>query len=149
MIKIRKASINDLKTLINFQIEMAVETENFKLNNENVKRGVKAVFNNSSKGEYYIAEEKNKIIGSFLITPEWSDWKNGTILWIQSVFVIPEYRKKGVFKKMYIHMKRIVDNSEKYLGLRLYVNKKNIVAQKTYEKIGMDNKRYKIYEWIK
>ena len=149
MIKVRAANILESKSIINFQINMAFETENVKLEKSSVKKGINAVFKDSSKGKYYVAEENDRIVGSLLTTNEWSDWKNGIILWIQSVYIIPEYRRKGIFKLMYSYLKKMVEESNGLIGLRLYVNKTNIIAQKTYEKIGMDSEHYKLYEWIK
>ena len=149
MIKIRDASILESEIIINFQTNMALETENLKLEKSSVRKGINAVFKDSSKGKYYVAEENDRIVGSLLTTFEWSDWKNGIILWIQSVYIIPEYRRKGIFKKMYSYLKKMVEESNGLIGLRLYVNKTNIIAQKTYEKIGMDSEHYKLYEWIK
>jgi len=149
MIKVRAASIFESEIIINFQIKMALETENLKLEKSSVRKGINAVFKDLSKGKYYVAEENCRIVGSLLTTYEWSDWKNGMILWIQSVYIIPEYRRKGIFKKMYIYLKKMVEESDELIGLKLYVNKTNIVAQKTYEKIGMDGEHYKLFEWIK
>ena len=149
MIKVRAANILESKSIINFQINMAFETENIKLEKSSVKKGINAVFKDSSKGKYYVAEENDRIVGSLLTTNEWSDWKNGIILWIQSVYIIPEYRRKGIFKLMYSYLKKMVEESNGLIGLRLYVNKTNIIAQRTYEKIGMDSEHYKLYEWIK
>jgi GNAT superfamily N-acetyltransferase len=149
MVKIRKADIDDVETITSFQIKMALETENLELDKKTVKKGVTSVFKNKNKGQYYVAEENNKIIGSLLVTPEWSDWRNGTILWIQSTYVTPVYRRKGVFKYMYNHLKKQVKKSDNLLGLRLYVDKTNQNAQKTYEKLGMNDEHYKTYEWIK
>ena len=149
MVKIRKADIDDVETITSFQIKMALETENLKLDKKTVKKGVTSVFKNKNKGQYYVAEENNKVIGLLLVTPEWSDWKNGTILWIQSTYVALEYRRKGVFKYMYNHLKKQIKKSDNLLGLRLYVDKTNQNAQKTYEKLGMNDEHYKTYEWIK
>jgi ribosomal protein S18 acetylase RimI-like enzyme len=149
MVKIRKADIDDVEIITSFQIKMALETENLELDKKTVKKGVTSVFKNKNKGQYYVAEENNKIIGSLLVTPEWSDWRNGTILWIQSTYVTPVYRRKGVFKYMYNHLKKQVKKSDNLLGLRLYVDKTNQNAQKTYEKLGMNDEHYKTYEWIK
>jgi len=147
--KIRKAEIADAKSIIDFQQKMARETENIKLNIDVLTKGVNTVFNDSSKGIYYVAIDQNKIIASLLTTYEWSDWRNGCILWIQSVYVLPEFRGKGVFGKMYQHLKSMVKNSDEYLGLRLYVDHTNKKAQNVYDKIGMDGEHYRMYEWFK
>lgn len=149
MIKIRRATIEDANVIIDFQIRMALETENLNLEKEIVRKGVTKVFNDVSKGKYYIIIEDDKIVGSLLITPEWSDWRNKSILWIQSLYIDPSHRRKGLFKYMYNYLKKMVEESDELLGLRLYVDKLNKDAQIVYENIGMDGEHYKLYEWIK
>jgi predicted GNAT family acetyltransferase len=92
---------------------------------------------------------EGRVVGCTMITPEWSDWRNGTFLWIQSVYVMPEYRKKGIFSTLYAHVKEMVLNSHDYLGLRLYVVNENLVAREAYSHCGMDGEHYRLYEWIK
>ncbi len=148
MIEVRKAKFSEYNKIVEFQLNMAQETENLKLDRETVIKGVKAVFNDPSKGIYYTAIENNKIVASLLITFEWSDWRNGTYLWIQSVYVIPECRNTKVFTSMYNHIKKIVRDSKEYVGIRLYVEKNNKNAQKVYGSLGMDGNHYKVYEWL-
>ena len=147
--EVRKAGSSDINFIIEFQIKMALETEDIHLDEDIIAKGVKAVFDDSSKGQYWVATINNKVISSMLMTPEWSDWRNKTVLWFQSVYVLPEYRKQGVFKQMYNKIKTHISESEKYAGLRLYVDKTNIKAQKVYEKLGMNGEHYKYYEWMK
>ncbi len=147
--KIKQATKTNISTIKNFQIKMAKESEEMILDNEIITKGVTAVFEDSTKGTYYIAEENNNVIASLLTTYEWSDWRNAYVLWIQSVYVIPEYRRKGVFKKMYQYLKDIVESSDKYIGLRLYVDKTNTNAQKVYDNVGMSSEHYFMYEWFK
>ncbi|MEN8121156.1 MAG: GNAT family N-acetyltransferase [Bacteroidota bacterium] len=147
--KIKKAKISDVKSIIDFQQKMAKETENLDLDIEILTKGVNTAFNDPSKGIYYVATEQNKVVASLLTTYEWSDWRNGCVLWIQSVYVLPEFRQKGVFNKMYQHLKSMVEKSDKYLGLRLYVDLTNTKAQKVYDRVGMDGEHYKMYEWFK
>jgi ribosomal protein S18 acetylase RimI-like enzyme len=90
----------------------------------------------------------NKVIASLLTTYEWSDWRNGTVLWIQSVYVIPEYRGKGVYKSMYVYLQEKVKNHDGLIGLRLYVEKNNVKAQRVYEKTRMDGEHYRMFEWF-
>jgi len=147
--KIRKAVKEDIRKIIDFQQKMANETENLILDTNIVTAGVKAVFDDKSKGNYYVAEDNDNVIASLMTTYEWSDWRNGCVLWIQSVYVLPEYRQKGIYKQMYNHLKELVKSSDKYLGLRLYVDLTNKRAQKVYEKLGMNGEHYKMYEWFK
>lgn len=132
-----------------FQLSMAIETENLHLNREVTTKGVKAVFKDPGKGKYYIAIAGDIVIGSLLTTPEWSDWRNRYILWIQSVYVRPEYRGKGVFKALYSNLKEEVMAEEGFGGLRLYVDKTNLLAQEVYSRSGMDGEHYQVFEWMK
>jgi len=150
MIHIREAQSDDQSAIVRFQLEMAMETEGIRLQKPIVELGVKAVFNDSSKGVYYVAESGNNPVGSLLTTFEWSDWRNGQILWIQSVFVVKEFRQKGVFKKMYEYIKaKTLDENHNYRGIRLYVDKTNAAAISVYEKLGMNNHHYETFEWMK
>ena len=149
MITVRKGKQSDNQTVVDFQIRMAKETEQVDLDRDIVNKGVNAVFNNPEKGIYFVAESGGKIIASLLITFEWSDWRNGDVYWIHSVYVLPELRKKGVFKTMYLHMKNIVQKDKNIWGLRLYVDKTNTNARKVYEIMGMDCNHYMLFEWMK
>lgn len=145
-IKIRKGELKDAETISRFNVMMAKETENKELDSETVLRGVKAVTKDPHKGFYLVAETKGKIIGQLMVTPEWSDWRNKNFLWIQSVYVLEEFRKQGIFAALYHHLKDIARYKKKTAGLRLYVEVKNEVAQKTYEALGMHNPGYDMYE---
>lgn len=147
-IKIIEASKKEIEIIIKFQLKMAFETENLILNKEKVTKGITAIFNDSTKGKYYIAKDGNKIIASLLTTYEWSDWRNSYYLWIQSLYVEKEYRKKGIFKKMYFYLKNLVENVD-YAGIRLYVDNTNLNAIEVYKKLNMDNSHYTFFEWLK
>lgn len=149
MITIREAVAADAAAIVEFQILMARETEDFELHQPTVQKGVEAVFDDPSKGRYYVAEIDGKVIASLLTTYEWSDWRNGTVLWVQSVFVVSEFRKKGVFSSIYRHVKKQVEEDESLKGIRLYVEQNNRRAQAVYEKAGMTAEHYQMYEWLK
>lgn len=148
---IKKGTYENLDFIVSSQIEMAFETEQLNLDPMTVHKGVLAVLNDPSKGEYYLAHDQNTMgpVGMLLTIPEWSDWRNGTVLWIHSVFVVPSFRKCGVYKTLYLFLKNMVEESSSLRGLRLYVDKSNKVAQKTYFSLGMDNNHYELYEWLK
>ena len=128
---------------------MALETENLILDSKTIKEGVTAVFSDPSKGYYFVAEENGKVIGSLLTTFEWSDWRNGTVLWIQSVYVLPEHRKKGVYRILYSHIKSMVEQDNNLKGIRLYAEKSNTTAQIVYKAMEMTDEHYLLYEWLK
>ena len=148
MIKIRKATPTDASVIIDFQQKMALETEELTLELAIVSKGVNAVFNNLSRGQYWVAEEKGIVVASLLITYEWSDWRNSDVWWFQSVYVLPDYRRTGIFKSMYNFIKDEADK-QNVAGLRLYVETNNSRAQKTYEALGMRSEHYTMYEWLK
>jgi len=147
-IEIRTATEQNIQIIANYQIEMAMETESLQLDADIVLKGVTTIFQNPELGQYYIALSKNTPIASLLTTYEWSDWRNARVLWIQSVFVRKEYRKKGVFAALYQHIKEIALEDKNIGGIRLYVDKTNIAAQETYKKVGMNGEHYQLFEWM-
>ena len=147
--KVRKAKTEDIESIVKFQLTMAHETEKIELYQPAVEKGVAAVFSDPDKGQYYVATNNGRVISSLLTTFEWSDWRNGTILWIQSVYVVPEFRRKGVYRNMYAHIKNIVLNSENLFGIRLYADKSNFPAHQTYQNMGMSPDHYITFEWLK
>ena len=146
---IREATIKDIDSIIGFQIRMAKETEDMHLDPVILNAGVKALFEHSERGRYYVAEVDGKVVGSTMITYEWSDWRNATIIWLQSVFFLPEFRNQKLFSKMYAHIKAIAEKDEGIGGIRLYVDKTNLHAQKVYRALGMNGDHYDTYEWMK
>ncbi len=151
MFKVLKANKSQHHNIIvDFQLEMALETESLTLDENIVRNGVAAVFDDPSKGQYYVALDENEnCIASLLTIPEWSDWRCQQVIWIHSVYVVKEMRSKKVFKEMYLYLKNEVNDSKGLAGLRLYVDKRNTKAQSVYEKIGMSNEHYELYEWLK
>lgn len=149
MIQIRKAKVEDVNVIVDFQQKMAWETEKLKLDKKELTAGVGVVFQDSSKGCYFVALEDNIIIGSLMITYEWSDWRNRTVYWIQSVYVLPEHRQKGVYKALYAHILSLMNEDEKVGGVRLYVDKSNRIAQTVYTKTGMNGDHYQLFERMK
>lgn len=146
---IRQAIESDSASIVEFQVAMAWETEQVRLHEPTVKKGVAAVFADPSKGIYYVAEIDGKVAGSLLTTFEWSDWRNGTVLWIQSVFVRPEYRKRSIFSHLYKHVEEKVAADPNLRGIRLYADKTNISAHGVYEHLGMTAEHYQMFEWMK
>ena len=146
---IRQAKESDSASIVAFQLAMAMETENLQLDEPTVIKGVAAVFEDPAKGVYYVAETEGKVVGSLLTTFEWSDWRNGTVLWIQSVYVRPEYRKRSIFSKLYKHIQEKVNGNTDLRGIRLYADKTNILAHGVYEHLGMTAEHYQMFEWMK
>jgi ribosomal protein S18 acetylase RimI-like enzyme len=145
---IRKATSDDAPFIIDFQKKMAWETEQLELTKEVVNKGVHAVFRNCSCGQYWVAVDEGNVVASLLITYEWSDWRNTNVWWFQSVYVLPAWRRRGIFRSMYNSIKAEAEK-EGVAGLRLYVETNNNAAQKTYEALGMQSIHYKMFEWLK
>lgn len=147
--RIRKARINDFEIIAKFNYNLAKETEDKELNLDIVTKGVKAILDDPAKGQYYVYEINNKVVGQIMHTYEWSDWRNGMFLWVQSVYVDVEYRRNGIFKELYAYVKNTCDKNEELAGIRLYVEKENYNAKATYESLGMSECNYHMYEYEK
>ena len=145
-ITIRPATFADASRITEFNALMAKETENIDLDMARLLAGVESVLRDSSKGIYYVAEENGFVVGQTLITYEWSDWRNGMFWWIQSVYVQKDVRGKGVFKALFDHIGKLAKQEKTVCGLRLYVEKHNDRAQRTYERLGMKKTHYEMFE---
>src|SRR5215218_1312900 len=148
-LQVRAGLAEDVPVLVDFQLRMARETEGLELDLDTLTRGVEAVFADPRKGAYWVAERAGRVVGGLLTTFEWSDWRNGTILWIQSVYVVPEERGHGVYRALYEHLKGRVEADPGLKGLRLYVDRRNAGAQRVYERLGMTREHYDTFEWLK
>ena len=109
-------------------------------------RGVGAVLEDPGKGSYWVVEREGRVLGGLLVTLEWSDWRNGCFWWIQSVYVVPGYRRRGVFRALYDHVLARAQSDSAVCGLRLYVERDNVVARNTYSELGMVETPYAMYE---
>ena len=145
-ILVRFADRQDADILTEFNIRMALETEEKVLVPGVVALGVKHMLQRHRNGFYVVAEKQGTVAGSLMVTSEWSDWRDGFFWWIQSVYVREQCRRQGIFRKMYGFVKHKVKKEPDVCGLRLYVEQNNITAQKTYSAIGMEETHYKIFE---
>lgn len=140
---------DDAAAIVDFQIAMARETEEVELDREVCAEGVAAVFADSKHGFYLVGERDGQVIVSTMITYEWSDWRNGVVWWIQSVYVVPEARGQGIYKGLYAYVQELANADEDVRGIRLYVDKRNTRAQQVYTKLGMNGEHYQVFEWMK
>ena len=145
----RQAVPADAPVIVEFQLAMARETEDLALDLATCTRGVAAVFADEAKGRYFVAELDGQVVASLLITYEWSDWRNGVVWWIQSVYVRPAARGQRVYAGLYEHVKQFVAADPHIRGIRLYVDKRNARAQTVYTRLGMDGEHYQVFEWMK
>ncbi|MCX7984870.1 MAG: GNAT family N-acetyltransferase [Bacteroidetes bacterium] len=145
-LKIRFATVDDVETIVDFNARMAFETEGIELDRHRLREGVQAVFDDETKGHYLLAEINGTVVGQLLITHEWSDWRNGVFWWIQSVYVEPAYRRRGVFTALYRFIEQRAKNDKHVCGLRLYVENSNTRGIATYSSLGMKMTHYNIME---
>ena len=147
-IAVGRATTEDVAAITQFNIAMAAETEDLALDPQTVHAGVAAVVSDDRRGFYLVARSDGKAVGSLMITYEWSDWRNGNLWWIQSVYVAPSARKQGIFRLLYDNVISLAKQSGDAAGVRLYVEKDNRGAQEVYRKLGMSETAYRVFEII-
>ena len=145
-LSVRTGQEKDIDTLVKFNIALAHETEQKQLSPPIVTKGVQMLFNNPRYGFYVIAETEDEIVGCCMVTYEWSDWRCGLFWWIQSVYVRPGFRRRGIFRKLYEFLKQKASQERNICGFRLYVEQSNHTGQNTYAGVGMKQSPYKFYE---
>ena len=151
-ISIRNATRADINRIAEFQQAMALETEGRTLDPSTSRQGIIAIFDDPQKGFYIVAEAHSdgggtdEVVGSLMITYEWSDWSNATHWWIQSVYVDADWRRMGVYRAMYERILGMVEGRDDICSIRLYVERANTVAQQTYKSLGMSHSHYDMYE---
>jgi ribosomal protein S18 acetylase RimI-like enzyme len=148
-VSIRPGDPRDIETLVEFNQSMARETEAKELDINILRAGVENLLKNNHQGFYVVAEtgltSGSEVVGSLMVTFEWSDWRNGNFWWIQSVYIKPEFRRRGIYRRLYEFVKGLAEN-QNVCGFRLYVEKENRIAQQTYEQLGMSESHYVMYE---
>lgn len=142
---VRPARLEDADVLADYNVRMALETEGLQLDPDTVSRGVRAALADPAKGLYFVAEVGGLVIGQLMLTREWSDWRNGDVWWVQSVYVHPDHRGRGAFKALYHHVEARAREAGAG-GLRLYVDAHNTAAQQVYGRLGMRLSNYKVME---
>jgi len=148
-LKIRRAVLRDAPALIAFNSAMALETEGKVLLPKVIGAGVRGLLRRPGSGFYLVAELEREAIAALMVTKEWSDWRNGDFWWIQSVYVRPDYRKRGVYRRLYRHLQALASGNGAIRGFRLYVEQTNRRAQATYRASGMERTHYLVYEQLK
>jgi GNAT superfamily N-acetyltransferase len=144
--KVRKATLADAAVIAEFNRQLAWETEQTRLDPCRLLRGVRSVLRDPEKGVYFVADLGGAVVGQLLITYEWSDWRNGSFWWIQSVYVAPAFRRRGVLRALFEHVHRLARSRRDVCGLRLYVDMRNRRAQTVYKKLGLAPSCYRVFE---
>lgn len=145
-LNIRDATPSDCEIIADYNCRIAMETEDVRLDPETIKRGVAALLGDDSKGRYWLAIDGDNIAGQIMVTYEWSDWRNGMLWWIQSVYVDADYRRKGIFTALYQHVEALAKSTPNIAGIRLYVDEDNTRAQNTYDVLGMKMTTYRVMQ---
>lgn len=145
-LNIRQAEVDDGEIITRFNAAMALETEGVSLDRATLRAGVDAALADESKAFYLVAESDGSPVGQLMVTTEWSDWRNGWIWWIQSVYVKPESRRQGVYSRLYQSLTNMANSRGDIRGMRLYVERENRPAKRTYEALGMSHSHYDLYE---
>ena len=143
---IRRAAPADAALIAANNRAMALETEGKVLDPATTLRGAAALIADEAKGFYLVAEHASEAAGQLMVTYEWSDWRNGTFWWIQSVYVTPGHRRSGVFRALYRRVQEMAADAGDVCGIRLYVETANVRAQSTYVALGMQRSHYELYE---
>ena len=147
-IEIREAKAEDAETIASFNQGIAEETEGKHLDEATILAGVSRLLAEPSRGRYWLAEVDGRVVGQTMVTYEWSDWRNGNVWWLQSVYVISDFRRKGVFTALYAEIESLARQDADACGIRLYVEKQNERAQATYRALGMQSDTYLVMESI-
>ena len=145
-IHVRPARQEDVSLMVRWQMAMALETEDKPLDEAVLARGIQRAFEDAHKGRYFIAEIEGRPAGTLMLTWEWSDWRDGWWWWIQSVYVDPDFRRRGVYRALHAHVLALAEADPDVRGLRLYVEQENVNARRTYEFLGMQHPGYVLYE---
>ncbi len=165
-LRIREAVPADGERIVAFNCLLAEETEGVQLDVATVTGGVAALLADATKGRYFVAElinsvgqpntgdptsfaQTSRIVGQVLITYEWSDWRNGQVWWVQSVYVEESVRQQGVFRRLFAHLHGLVQQDPNVVGLRLYVEEHNTQAQETYRRVGFSIAPYQLMQLLK
>lgn len=145
-LNIREAGTDDGEIITRFNAAMALESEGLSLDRTRLREGVEAALADDAKAFYLLAESAGDPVGQLMVTTEWSDWRNGWIWWIQSVYVKPEARRQGVYRRLYQRLTDMANARHDIRGMRLYVMRDNVTAKRTYEALGMSHSHYDLYE---
>lgn len=150
LFSVRPATVDDVPTIVDFNAAMALETEQRRLDLDRLREGALALLAHPQYGFYIVAETPvgaiRTAVGQLMITFEWSDWRNGVFWWVQSVYVRPEWRHRGVYRAMHEHIAARAKRDPQVCGIRLYVEHQNHQAQTVYRRVGLSPSAYTVYE---
>ncbi|KEG07686.1 putative acetyltransferase [Trypanosoma grayi] len=151
MCHVRAAVRDDIDAMVQLQKAMALETEGLRLDEATLRRGMTVPFERENLAQFYVVEDaaSGTVVAMMMTTQEWSEWRAGAVLWIQSVYVVPAWRRRGLFRMLYEHVRRVVQEDAHYQGIRLYVERDNSDAMAVYQRLGMTVEHYNMMKWMK
>ena len=148
ILEIRQAISADVETIADFNIALCQETEKRDLDRAIVVKGVRRFVSEPARGRYFVALIGGEVVGQTAHTFEWSDWRNGEIWWIQSVYVHPLHRGCGVFRALFTHIKELGEADAECCGIRLYMERENAAARDSYLRLGFSETGYEVFELL-
>jgi ribosomal protein S18 acetylase RimI-like enzyme len=146
--RVREARQGDLDVLVEFARAMARETESRELDAATLRAGMSSLLADPARGRVFVVEADGQLVATLTLTLEWSDWRNGWFWWIQSVYVRPEHRRGGHYRRLHEHVRALAARDPEVVGLRLYVERENRAARATYLALGMEETPYRMYEEV-
>ncbi len=147
-ILVRQANLDDVAIIAEFNIALCRETEHRELDRETVLKGVERFLSEPARGRYFVVTVDGQVVGQTAHTFEWSDWRNGEIWWIQSVYIHAEYRSKGLFRALFSHIKSLGEADSDCCGIRLYMERDNETARQSYLRLGFHEAGYEVFELL-
>lgn len=140
---IRPATPEDADILVAYTLSEALDAERRTLSRSDVQRGVAGGFATPPKARYWVVESAGSIVASTSIVTEWSNFRGGDYWWIQSLYIVPEHRGKGLVD---VVLRFLVDEAKAggALDLRLYGYNTNARALRAYQRFGFREAPYLI-----
>lgn len=145
-LQIELAQPRDIDALVEFNLAMARETEDKPLDTSRLRQGITYALEHSTEAVYLVARGDHALVGALMITFEWSDWRSGRFWWIQSVYVQPDWRRQGVYRSLHAFARSLALEDPQGCGIRLYVERENSIARRTYLDLGMVETHYRLFE---
>ena len=143
---VRSATESDLTTIAEFNRQLALETEAKQLDPAVLLAGVRRALASPTLCSYFIAEHEGNPVGQTMVTYELTDWRDGVFWWFQSVYVSVDFRRRGVFRELFAHIKSRAESQSDVRGLRLYVEGENSRAQRAYAALGLSSSGHHLLE---
>ena len=111
-----------------------------KIPNENFDRTFDEIINSRVYANGYLFELDGKAVGYALTANTYSNESGGMIVWIEEIYIQPEYRSRGLGKEFFKYIENNMGRDVK--KIRLEVREDNERAVKLYERLGFSKVEY-------